>query len=73
MRGLWRSRSRFKKALIIIFLLTLPFIRRQIQPDGQGYYAYLRSPLIDHNFNSQVIGMIRRRKCFCFADRARMR
>lgn len=50
MRGLWRSRSRYEKALIIIFLLTLPFIRRQIQPDGQGYYAYLRSPLIDHNF-----------------------
>ncbi|MGH9692420.1 MAG: hypothetical protein ACRD4C_15305 [Candidatus Acidiferrales bacterium] len=43
------SRSRFEKALLILFVLTLPFIHARVRGDGIGYYAYLRSPLIDHN------------------------
>jgi hypothetical protein len=48
LRG-WRSFSCFEKALILLFLLSLPFIHARVRGDGIGYYAYLRSPLIDHN------------------------
>ncbi len=41
--------SRYWKALIILFVLTLPFLHGQVEGDGVGYYAYLRSPLIDRN------------------------
>lgn len=47
--SLWRSRSRFERTIFILFILTLPFIRARVKWDGIGYYAYLRSPLIDHN------------------------
>ncbi|HXY25135.1 MAG TPA: hypothetical protein VEI73_10830 [Candidatus Acidoferrum sp.] len=47
----WRSRSRYEKALFFLFLLTLPFLHLRVNGDGIGYYAYVRSPLIDHNFN----------------------
>lgn len=46
----WMARSLCEKGLILVFLLTIPFIQPGLQPDGRGYYAYLRSPLIDHNF-----------------------
>ena len=45
----WKSHSRFEKTLFALFLLTLPFVRPSLLSDGKGYYAYLRSPLIDHN------------------------
>ena len=41
--------SGYLTALAILFLLTLPFIHGTVDGDGIGYYAYLRSPLIDHN------------------------
>jgi hypothetical protein len=50
MQHFWGSRSRYEKALIVLFLLSIPFVRPRIQWDGIGYHAYLRSPLIDHNF-----------------------
>jgi hypothetical protein len=46
----WRSRSNYEKALFFVFLFTLPFLHAVVNGDGIGYYAYLRSPLIDHNF-----------------------
>jgi hypothetical protein len=46
----WSARSRYEKALIVLFLLTIPFVHARLSMDGTGYYAYLRSPLIDHNF-----------------------
>lgn len=46
----WRSRSPFEKILAILFLLGLSFVHPSVFSDGRGYYAYLRSPLIDHNF-----------------------
>ena len=48
----WRRLLAFSgywKALIILFLLTLPFLHGEVDGDGIGYYANLRSPLIDHN------------------------
>jgi len=48
---LWRSRSKYEKALFFLFLLSLPFLHPIVNGDGVGYYAYIRSPLIDHNFS----------------------
>jgi len=50
-RHLWRSRSNYEKALFFVFLLSLPFLHAVVNGDGIGYYAYIRSPLIDHNFS----------------------
>ena len=47
----WRGRSNYEKALFFVFLLSLPFLHAQVDGDGVGYYAYLRSPLVDHNFS----------------------
>lgn len=49
MRGFWQSLSLRQKLLIFAFALSLPFVRPGVFSDGRGYYAYLRSPLIDHN------------------------
>jgi hypothetical protein len=38
-----------EKLLFFIFLLTLPLVNPWVRGDGVGYYAYLRSALIDHN------------------------
>jgi hypothetical protein len=35
--------------LLAAFAATLPLINPQVHGDGVGYYAYLRSPLIQHN------------------------
>jgi hypothetical protein len=45
----WRSFSRSEKTLLVLFILTVPFVHPSVFSDGVGYYAYLRSPLIDHN------------------------
>ena len=47
----WRSRSNYEKALFFVFLFSLPFLHAIVNGDGFGYYAYIRSPLIDHNFS----------------------
>ncbi len=39
------------KLLFFLFLLTLPLLNPWVRGDGVGYYAYLRSPLIDHDLN----------------------
>lgn len=38
-----------EKLLFFLFLLTLPLANPWVRGDGVGYYAYLRSGLIDHN------------------------
>jgi hypothetical protein len=43
------SPARYEQALVLLFLLSLSFVHARIRGDGIGYYAYLRSPLIDHN------------------------
>jgi len=42
---------RFDLALLLLFLLTLPFINPWVRGDGVGYYAYARAPLINHNLD----------------------
>lgn len=39
------------KLLCLLFLLTLPVVNPWVRGDGVGYYAYLRSVLIDHDLN----------------------
>src|SRR5260370_21939592 len=39
------------KLLFLLFLLTLPFVNPSVRGDGVGYYAYLQSPLIDHDLS----------------------
>lgn len=39
------------KLLFFLFLLTLPLLNPWVRGDGVGYYAYFRSPLIDHDLN----------------------
>src|SRR6202790_714362 len=43
--------TRPAKLLFVFFLLTLPFGNPWVRGDGVGYYAYLRSALIDHDLN----------------------
>lgn len=35
--------------LLVLFLLSLPLINPWVRGDGVGYYAYVRSVVIDHN------------------------
>jgi hypothetical protein len=48
---LWRSLSNYERALFLLFVLSLPFLHSYVAGDGAGFYAYVRSPLIDHNFS----------------------
>lgn len=36
--------------LAFVFIFTLPLVNPLVHGDGVGYYAYLRAPLIQHNF-----------------------
>src|ERR1700726_554607 len=36
--------------LLLLFLVSLPLVNPWVRGDGVGYYAYIRSMLIDHNF-----------------------
>jgi Dolichyl-phosphate-mannose-protein mannosyltransferase len=42
---------RYEKALVVLFLLTLPLINPWVRGDGVGYYAYIRSMLIEGHLN----------------------
>jgi len=46
-----RSLSRSERALIVLFLLTLPLVNPWVRGDGVGYYAYARAMLIEHSLN----------------------
>ncbi len=48
---IWRLLSCSEKALIVLFLLTIPFVQATVSGDGIGYYAYARSLLVDHNLD----------------------
>lgn len=45
------ERSKLEKVLWLLFLLTLPLVNPWVRGDGVGYYAYVRSLLIDHDLN----------------------
>jgi hypothetical protein len=42
---------RYDKALVVLFLFTLPLINPWVRGDGVGYYAYVRSLLIEKDLN----------------------
>jgi uncharacterized integral membrane protein len=48
---LQNHRHRLEFALLFLFLLSLPLLNPWIRGDGVGYYAYVRAPLIEHNFD----------------------
>src|SRR5579885_2905788 len=37
------------RILLLVFLVSLPFVNPVVHGDGVGYYAYARAPLIQHN------------------------
>ncbi len=46
--ALTRRLSKYQIALILIFVLTLPLMNPWVRGDGVGYYAFVRSLLIEH-------------------------
>jgi len=44
-----RRFSKQEKWLLLFFLLSLPLVNPWVRGDGVGYYAYVRSFLVDHN------------------------
>ncbi len=44
-----RRFSKQEKWLLFLFLLSLPLVNPWVRGDGVGYYAYIRSALIDHD------------------------
>ncbi|MFZ0637711.1 MAG: hypothetical protein WA755_11750 [Candidatus Acidiferrales bacterium] len=45
--------SRWSRALLVIFLFTLPLVNPWVRGDGVGYYAYARALLIEHRLDFQ--------------------
>jgi hypothetical protein len=41
--------SKAEKALVVLFVATMPFVHPQIRLDGIAYYGVARSLIIDHN------------------------
>jgi hypothetical protein len=41
----------YRRALALVFLLSLPIVNPIVHGDGVGYYAYARATLIQHNLN----------------------
>jgi hypothetical protein len=39
------------RLLLLLFLLSLPFLNPWVRGDGVGYYAFARAPLIQHNLD----------------------
>ncbi len=47
-----QARQRFfERALLVVFLLSLPLVNPWVRGDGVGYYAYARAPLIEHSLD----------------------
>src|SRR5213594_1374313 len=44
-----RGSAKHVKILLVLFLLSLPFVNPIVHGDGVGYYAYARALLIQHN------------------------
>ena len=42
---------RYSQILLLLFVLTLPLVNPWVRGDGVGYYAYIRSLLVEHNLN----------------------
>ena len=46
-----RHSRRSERLLVLLFLLSLPFLNPWVRGDGVGYYAFARAPLIQHNLD----------------------
>jgi len=46
-----RRSRKSERVLLLLFLLSLPFLNPWIRGDGVGYYAFARAPLIQHNLD----------------------
>jgi hypothetical protein len=46
--------TKYEKILILLFLLTLPFVNPWVRGDGVGYYAFARAPLIEHSLDFRL-------------------
>jgi hypothetical protein len=46
---IWSARSRHERAFLVLFTVTILLINPSIRGDGNGYYAYVRSVVIDHD------------------------
>jgi len=44
-------RRTLERALLILFVFSLPLVNPWIRGDGVGYYAYARAPLIEHSLD----------------------
>jgi hypothetical protein len=47
----FRVAALHEKLLFFLFLLSLPLVNPWVRGDGVGYYAYVRSALIDHDLH----------------------
>ncbi len=45
------SARKSERLLLLLFFLSLPLLNTWIRGDGVGYYAFLRAPFIEHDFN----------------------
>jgi hypothetical protein len=41
--------DRYDKILILLFVISLPFVNPWVRGDGVGYYAYARALVVNHN------------------------
>lgn len=51
---MWINRTGFTRSerlLLIVFILSLPFVRPWLHGDGFGYYAFARTILLQHDLN----------------------
>jgi hypothetical protein len=46
-----RRSRKSERLLILLWLLSLPFLNPWVRGDGVGYYAFARAPLIEHNLD----------------------
>jgi hypothetical protein len=46
-----RRSRKAERLLILLFLLSLPFLNPWVRGDGVGYYAFARAPLIEHSLD----------------------
>src|SRR5579863_1235019 len=47
----WFDRN--TKILLLLFFLSLPLVNPWVRGDGVGYYAYVRSMLVEHKLDFQ--------------------
>lgn len=46
-------KHRYTRILLLLFIVTLPLVNPWVRGDGVGYYAYIRSMLIEHKLDFQ--------------------